>query len=573
MPSWPPRTRRPKPFTVYFVAQFDRPVAKFGGWTRRNLLLGPPVDRRRGKNAGGVRQLRHQRRQAAAAQGGASPTPAWQARARTSKPNCRTGISTAWCASRATTGTDWLGRIEVEGGTEAQRVKFYTDLWHALLGRRIVSDVGRPLLRHDRRPSPSSARCGWTRDGKPLFPHHNFDALWGSHWSLNILWSFAYPEVMDAFCNTMVDMYRQRRPDPARAVGRQLHLRDDRRPGRAVLRRGLQQGHPQLRRASRPTRACARTPCPAASATMPATSTAPNACGGGMKYYVERGYVPEGIEGKGVHKDGAAMTLEYAYQDWCLAQLALALGKDDDAEWLLRRSQNYTQPLGCRRCSACARGSRTARGCRISRRSGPKGVHGKGFCEANSAIYTHFVPHDMPGLIAPVRRAGEIRRGAQPAVRTGGPDRLRRASTASTAAPGWTTTTSPPPPWPTCSTWPARPGSARNGCARSRSRPSATSRPFGGYNGDEDQGQMGALGVLMAIGLFDVEGGAAVKPTYQITVPVFDRVTIHLNPRLFSRPRVHDHHAQQLPRERLHPVRPAQRPAVEPGIGSRTPTS
>jgi len=52
--------------------------------------------------------------------------------------------------------------------------------------------------------------------------------------------------------------------------------------------------------------------------------------------------------------------------------------------------------------------------------------------------------------------------------------------------------------------------------------------PYGGYNGDEDQGQMGALGVMMAIGLFDEQGGAALKPTYQITSPVFDRVTIHL---------------------------------------------
>jgi putative alpha-1,2-mannosidase len=57
--------------------------------------------------------------------------------------------------------------------------------------------------------------------------------------------------------------------------------------------------------------------------------------------------------------------------------------------------------------------------------------------------------------------------------------------------------------------------------------------PFGGYNGDEDQGQMGALGVLMALGLFDVEGGAALKPTYQITSPLFDRVTIQLNPDYF----------------------------------------
>ena len=53
--------------------------------------------------------------------------------------------------------------------------------------------------------------------------------------------------------------------------------------------------------------------------------------------------------------------------------------------------------------------------------------------------------------------------------------------------------------------------------------------PYGGYSGDEDQGQMGAVGVLMAIGLFDVEGGAALKPTYQITSPIFDRVTIHLH--------------------------------------------
>ena len=57
--------------------------------------------------------------------------------------------------------------------------------------------------------------------------------------------------------------------------------------------------------------------------------------------------------------------------------------------------------------------------------------------------------------------------------------------------------------------------------------------PYGGYNGDEDQGQMGALGALMAIGLFDVQGGVALKPTYQVTSPIFDQVRIHLNPAYF----------------------------------------
>ena len=42
-----------------------------------------------------------------------------------------------------------------------------------------------------------------------------------------------------------------------------------------------------------------------------------------MEYYVERGYVPEDIpDTQGMHRQGAAMTLEYAWQDWCLAQLA-----------------------------------------------------------------------------------------------------------------------------------------------------------------------------------------------------------------------------------------------------------
>ena len=39
---------------------------------------------------------------------------------------------------------DWnthLTRITVEGGSDAQKTKFYTDLWRSLLGRRVVSDV------------------------------------------------------------------------------------------------------------------------------------------------------------------------------------------------------------------------------------------------------------------------------------------------------------------------------------------------------------------------------------------------------------------------------------------------
>ncbi|WP_337918529.1 glycoside hydrolase domain-containing protein [Actinopolymorpha pittospori] len=46
---------------------------------------------------------------------------------------------------------------------------------------------------------------------------------------------------------------------------------------------------------------------------------------------------------------------------------------------------------------------------------------------------------------------------------------------------------------------------------------------------DEDQGQMGATSALMAMGLFEVTGGGASRPVYDITSPVFDAITITLN--------------------------------------------
>jgi putative alpha-1,2-mannosidase len=105
------------------------------------------------------------------------------------------------------TWNQWLGRIEVEGGSDAQKTKFYTDLFHALKGRRRVSDADGSIWTT---PAicPSCARFPWATDGRPLYEHHNSDAFWGAAWSLNLLWSLAWPEVTHSFCNTLVDMYR-----------------------------------------------------------------------------------------------------------------------------------------------------------------------------------------------------------------------------------------------------------------------------------------------------------------------------------------------------------------------------
>ena len=58
--------------------------------------------------------------------------------------------------------------------------------------------------------------------------------------------------------------------------------------------------------------------------------------------------------------------------------------------------------------------------------------------------------------------------------------------------------------------------------------------PTHGFNGDEDQGLMGSLAVLMKIGLFQVDGGTSSKPKYQIGSPIFDKIEIALNQTYYS---------------------------------------
>ena len=518
--------RRPKPFTVYFVAQFSQPVT-FGAWENSRLL----ADAREvsGKKVGGYVQFKP-------TAGG--PILMKVAISYTSEENAQKNMAAelpGWDFDAVVKASrddwnDWLGRLEVAGGTEAQRVKFYTDLWHALLGRRIVSDVDGSYC--DRTgPQPVTRQVCLDAQGKPRFPHYNFDALWGSQWSLSLLWSFAYPEVMDGFCNTMVDMYRDGGLIPRGSAGGNYTFVMTGDPATPFFAAAYNKGIRGYD-AEKAYEGLRKNALPGGIRDHAGYEFGATATGGGMSYYVERGYVPEGIPGKGMHRNGAAMTLEYAYQDWCLAQLATALGKTSDADWLTRRSFNYTNLWDA---SVKYLRPRNLDGSWLEDFA-PVGKKGsftaKGFTEANSAIYTHAVPQDMPGLIrlfggkesyvAALDRQFELAEPENFVVPHGehggawvdydNQPSLEMAHLFNLAGAPWL---------------------SQKWARKVKDLAFGDITPEGGYNGDEDQGQLGALGVLLAIGLFDVQGGAATNPTYQITSPLFDRVTLHLNPAYF----------------------------------------
>ena len=81
---------------------------------------------------------------------------------------------------------DYLSRIEIKGNTKDQQIRFYTDLWHALQGRRIISDVNGKYsdMTGDKQ---RIGQIPLDQNGKPKFNHYNSDSFWGAQWTLNTL--------------------------------------------------------------------------------------------------------------------------------------------------------------------------------------------------------------------------------------------------------------------------------------------------------------------------------------------------------------------------------------------------
>ena len=58
--------------------------------------------------------------------------------------------------------------------------------------------------------------------------------------------------------------------------------------------------------------------------------------------------------------------------------------------------------------------------------------------------------------------------------------------------------------------------------------------PFHGWEGDEDEGQMSGWFVISSMGLFEMNGGVMDNPTFDLTSPLFDKITIELSPQYYS---------------------------------------
>ncbi|MCD6366259.1 MAG: GH92 family glycosyl hydrolase, partial [Bacteroidales bacterium] len=109
----------------------------------------------------------------------------------------------------------------------------------------------------------------------------------------------------------------------------------------------------------------------------------------GLKYYKQYGYIPSEKEAESVSK-----TLEYAYDDWCIAQMAKQMKCDSNYQYFIQRAQNYKNIYNSKTRFMAPKYYGVWK-----YPFDPKEVDFN-FTEANSWQYSFYVPQDIQGLIS-----------------------------------------------------------------------------------------------------------------------------------------------------------------------------
>lgn len=426
----------------------------------------------------------------------------------------------AAAAKAADIWEEMLSRITVETPSKTDKVKFYTGLYHAILGRGLANDINGAYPRND----GSVGYIPMTADGKPRYNFYNTDAAWGAQWNLSQIWALAYPEYFSDYVSTHLRVFAD-----------SGWLGDGLAASRYVSGVGTNLLPVIISGAYH------------AGITDFDTDLALKAClknelcgenrpfGAGKSdtdKFVKYGYVPHADEGSGFEEEfrfSASHTLEYSYSSWATSQLARSLGKTEHCkqlDWLAEGWERiYDDQAGFMH-------PRMANGKFIDNFN-PMQVW-RGFQEGNAWQYTFYVPHQADRLIAKVGRDRFNER--LDSIFTVSQDKIFSGGTEVGAFAGLQTLYNQGNQPCLHISWlfneSGRPSLSQKWVRAILDRFYGIDGIHGyGYGQDEDQGQLGAWYVLSSMGLFDVKGFAGQNPDMAVGSPKFDKITLRLSPR------------------------------------------
>jgi len=418
---------------------------------------------------------------------------------------------------------EMLSVIKVEGGLEADRVKFYTGLYHALLGRGLASDINGQYPRND----GSAGQIPLDEREIPEYHHYNTDGIWGGFWNLGQLWALAYPGYLSEYMQSNLDFSEE--------TG---WLHDGVAAGAHA--NGVQTNFNGLMLAA--TYNCGIRDFDIEKAYAAAfkneTGYRGRDFGSGkydLHYFVNNGYIHSydtTISNGWVFNFGTSHTLEFCFSSFAVAEFAKSLGKEDDYKQLMRQANAYKLLFDPET--------------KYIRPRNPDGSFidnfdpmepWRGFQEGNAFQYTWYVPHDPAGIFDLVgidlvnERLEMMFTEARKSIFGGGKEidsfsgleKLYNHGNQPCLFHAWLFNYSGKP-WLT-QKW------TRMICDEFYG-----TEPLHGYGfgQDEDQGQLGAWYVMASMGLFDVSGHAFAEPVFQMGSPLFDKITVKLDPKYYD---------------------------------------
>lgn len=309
---------------LYFVAEFSKEFAAYGTWDGSYLTpesgasLFPYKSAESGNNIGAFVNYSTGSNEAVFVKVGLSYVSVEGAR-----KNLRNEIP-GWDfeAVRADARKIWnteLRKIHLAGGSEDQKQVFYTALYHSLLAQEISSDVDGSYFGMD-----GKIHVAEDHDFFPSF------FCWDTYRSEHPLMTLVEPEHVNDMIKSIVAKTRHYGWLPA-----QHH--------RNVFGQGMVGDHlvsiivDAYMKGFRDYDVGFIYEAMREKATgLPPAPLPPSAGRSGLSYYKELGYVPVDRVTESVPN-----SLELAYNDWCIAQMSLDLGRDEDYKLFMQRAYNY----------------------------------------------------------------------------------------------------------------------------------------------------------------------------------------------------------------------------------------
>lgn len=386
-----------------------------------------------------------------------------------------------------------LDRITVEGGTEDQRRVFYTALYHTQIHPTVLQDVNGEY------PKMES-----NENGKTAGNRYTVYSLWDTYRNLSQLETLLYPDKQVDMINSMIDIYREWGWMPKWELFSRETWTMEGDPAIPYITDAYMRG----------LRGFDINEAYKAFRTSATTEGKNNRMRPDIDPYIERGYVPMGYYAADMSGDNSVShALEYYLADNALSILAGELGHKADAKLFRQRALGYKHYY--------SKESGTLRPITMDGKflspfnpeDGYDFTNAPGFHEGSAWNYTFYAPHDVLGMAKLMGGQRKFCDKLQMVFDKG----LYDPANEPDIAYAYLFSYFKGDEWRTQKT------------VSELLAKYYTARPDG-IPGNEDTGTMSAWAIFSMMGLYPDNPG---DPSYTLTTPVFDKVTLHLDPKFY----------------------------------------